>query len=319
MRDTSIATKASHPSAGPAGLGETNHRPTRGSRFLAATLALGGLGAGVFGVSALTALRLSRPRRIHGLAEPPAGDFERVVFASTDGLQLSGWFLPATASRSTVILCHGFQTGRREMLPTATALRERGHHVLLFDFRGHGESQGRWTSCGALETRDLEGAVRYLLDRPDLKGTRIGVLGFSMGAAVAILTAARVPEIGAVIADSSFATLEDAVSAALCGGYHLPRYPVVELALWLGERLVGIRVDDVRPMDAIPDLAPRPILLIHGVEDRVVPLSEAYLLFEAAGEARELWTVPGAGHVGAREVDFQDYLERVDGFLRRLQ
>lgn len=317
MKDASIVAKTHQPPAEPTGLDTTNRASPWRSRVLVSGLALGGLGAGIVGVSAYAALRLSRPRRTNSLDHPPTGSFEQVTFPSTDGLWLSGWFLPAPGSGSTVILCHGFQTGRREMLPVALALRERGHHVLLFDFRGHGESQGRWSSCGALETRDLEGAVRYLRSRPDLEGTRIGVLGFSMGAAVAILAAARVTEIEAVVADSAFATLEEAVAATLCGGYHLPRYPVVELALWLAQRITGTRVDDVRPVDAIPHLAPRPILLIHGVEDKVVPLSEAYLLYEAAGEARELWTVPGADHVGARTVDFQGYLERVDGFLKR--
>ncbi len=317
MKDSSIVTKEAAPLDGVSGLEATRRRFPWRTAFWVAAATAGSLAAGIVGVSTLTAFRLARPNRLLDGDTPPEGSFEGVSFPSTDGLQLSGWFLPAQEAGDAIILCHGFQTDRREMLPLALALRERRHHVLLFDFRGHGESGGRWSSCGGLETRDLEGAVRYLRTRQECDGKRFGVLGFSMGAAVAILTAARLPEIDAVVADSSFATLREAISATLCDLYHLPRYPVVSLALWLGERLVGTQVEQVRPLDVIPDLSPRPILIIHGTGDRMVPLSEAYLLYEAAGEPRELWTVAGADHVAARLLDFPTYLDRVDGFFKK--
>jgi len=283
----------------------------------AGALAASGIGAGMLGVSAYAAYRLSRPRRCPGEIEPVDESHERIRFPSTDGFQMAGWFLPSAGGSSAVILCHGFHTGRREMLPIATALRSRGYHVLLFDFRAHGESEGSWTSCGLLETRDLEGAVRYLLARPETAGKPIAVVGFSMGGAVALLTAARVTEIGAVVADSSFATFQGVLSTGFRALYGLPSFPIANLALWFSERLIGVRADDIRPIDAIAELSPRPVLLIHGTEDRIVPLSEAYLLYESAGEPRELWTVAGTGHVEAHLQDFQGYLDRVDGFLKK--
>jgi pimeloyl-ACP methyl ester carboxylesterase len=279
-------------------------------------MGMGSLSVGVLGISAYTAVRLAKPPRLTNGEEPPPDSFERVSFPSADGLTLRGWLLPGRRGLDTVILCHGFQTSRREMLPLAMALRERGHHVLLFDFRGHGESDGHWSSCGAMETRDLEGAVRYVLSHWTRLSDRIGVVGFSMGGAVAIMTAARMPEIRAVVSDSSFATLEDAAGETLRRLYHLPRYPVVSVALWLAERLVGCRRDEARPLDHVGRIAPRPILLIHGTEDGLVPLSQALLLYEAAGEPKQLWTVAGAGHVAARLLDFDGYVERVDRFLR---
>lgn len=286
-------------------------------RLGTAGAALAGLTAGILGISAYAAYRLCRPRRRYGEGEPPEGAFERVSFNSADGLQLAGWFLSGSDMGIGVVLCHGFHTGRREMLPLALALRERGHSVLMFDFRGHGESEGKWSSCGPLETRDLEGAVRYLLSRPEVQGGQVGVVGFSMGGAVAILTAERVREIGAVIADSSFATFREVVSTGFNSFYRLPAFPFAPLALRFSEILLRVKADDIRPLDAIASLSPRPILLIHGTGDRLVPLSEAYLLYESAGEPRELWTVAGADHVGARLVDFERYLDRVDHFIKR--
>src|SRR5512146_206224 len=190
----------------------------RGSRpwdtaFQVLGLAAGAVAVGILGLSALFGYRSVRPRRSFGSGEPPAGAFEPVLFPSADGLQLSGWFFPAGHPGPGVVICHGFQTGRREGLSLALSLRERGHNVLVFDFRAHGESEGRWSSCGLLETRDLEGAVRYLQARPEAKGRPVGVLGFSMGAAVSIMTAARMPEIAAVVADSPFATFRGAVAS----------------------------------------------------------------------------------------------------------
>jgi len=292
-------------------------RCPQASRWRTAALLIGGLSAGIVGISAYAALKLTRPTRSYGNGEQPDGTFEPVEFLSTDGLRLSGWFLPAPEARDAIVLCHGFKTGRREMLPLALGLRQRGHHVLLFDFRGHGQSDGQWSSCGWLETRDLEGAVRHLQQRRELEGCPVGVIGFSMGGAVALLAASQMPEIAAVVSDSSFATLQEAIATGFCALLRLPRYPFASLALWFGERLVGMKAEQVRPLDAIPDLSPRPLLLIHGTEDRVVPLSEAYLLYEAAGEPKELWVVAGAGHVEARQRDLLGYLDRVDRFFRR--
>lgn len=163
----------------------------------------------------------------------------------------------------------------------------------------------------------MEGAIRFLQSRPEADGLLIGVIGFSMGGAVALLTAARLADIRAVVSDSAFATLGEAVATGFCSFFRIPRRPFAGFILWLGEKTLGARVDKVRPLDAITELSPRPVLLIHGTRDRVVPLSEAYLLYEAAGDGKELWTVAGAGHVEARFIAFDSYLERVDSFLKQ--
>ena len=280
-------------------------------------LATGALAAGILAIGTYAGYRLSKPRRDYGEGEPPKGSYEDVSFLSVDGLRISGWLLPAKNASDGVILCHGFHTGRRETLDLALALRDRGHHVLMFDFRGHGESEGEWSSCGLLETLDLEGAVRYMLARPEMHGKRLGVAGFSMGAATAILTAARVPQIEAVVADSSFANFADVVATGFREMYRLPPFPFAPLALRVGERLVGITSSENRPVDSISSISPRPVLLIHGTQDRLIPVTESYLLHSAAGDPVELWIVEGAGHVGARFLDFEGYVDRVSGFLTR--
>jgi uncharacterized protein len=202
------------------------------------------------------------------------------------------------------------------MLPLGLALRERGHHVLLFDFRGHGGSEGSRSSCGMLEVHDLEGAARYLGGRPEMRGGRLGAVGFSMGAAVAISTAARTAEIEAVVSDSGFAVFKDVVETGFPVMYRLPAFPFAPIALWVAERLVGACAADNRPVDDIAAIAPRPVLLIHGTADRMIPVAEAFMLGAAAGDGTELWIVDGASHVGARFMDFPRYVERIDSFLK---
>lgn len=282
-----------------------------------AGVTLGVAGAGLLAFSAAVGFRAARPGRSFGSGEPPAGSFERVRFPSDDGLQLSGWFFPAGGPAITLVLCHGFHTGRRETMPTAQALQGAGFNVLAFDFRAHGESAGRWTSCGLLETRDLRGAVRYALERPETIGSHVGVVGFSMGGAVAIMTAADMPEIGAVVADSCFATLKEVVFGGLKTFWGVPSFPIAPLSLWFAERLVGVCADEARPVARIAAISPRPVLIVHGVEDRLVPVGDAYLLYATAEDPKELWIVPGADHVEARTLDPEGYLERIDAFFRK--
>ncbi len=282
-----------------------------------AILAAAAVGTSTLCLSAAVGYRSAKPRRTFGRGSPEEGTFEAVRFPSADGLSISGWFFPAAAPGPGIVICHGFQTGRREGTPLALALRERGYNVLVFDFRAHGESEGRWTSCGVLETLDLEGAVRYLMARPEVRGESVGVVGFSMGAAVAITAAARMREIGAVVADSSFATFRSALQTGFKTIWGLPSFPLGALSLWFGERLVGVCAADNRPVEVVGRLSPRPLLIVHGERDRIVSLREADLLFEAAREPKELWIVPGMDHVQAKEHDLPAYVDRLDDFLTR--
>lgn len=293
-----------------------------GNAVLRLVLKMAGVGAALagtalLGLCAAVGYRSARPGRSFGTGDPDEGTYERVLFASADGLQLSGWFFPSGKPGPGIVLCHGFQTGRREALPVALGLRERGYNTLVFDFRAHGESEGRWTSCGFLETRDLEGAVRYLQGRPEVVGHRVGVVGFSMGAAVSILTAARMPEIAAVVADSPFATLRGVLASGFRVIFRLPAFPLANVSLWFAEKLVGVCADEIRPVDYVALVSPRPLLIIHGEADQLIPVANAHAVYATAAEPKEIWTVPGADHVEARLQDPEGYLDRVESFLSR--
>lgn len=246
--------------------------------------------------------------------DPPHDDHVEVVsFHSTDGIPLHGWLLRGEPDRPALILCHGYQRSIEETFGLGVELRRHGYTVMLFDFRGCGHSGGRYTTIGHHEPEDLVGATRWLRGRlgPDVP---IGVLGISMGGAVAIEGAARVPDIAAVITDSAFAHLSGAMELRFSRlrGMNLHAHRVT---MRIAEQMCRGRVSHVRPVDVIDRIAPRPILMIHGGRDGIVPMSHLDELYDAAGEPKERWVVEGATHAMARMDVPDEYLARVMAFF----
>jgi len=278
--------------------------------------------AAVSMVAGLLVYTYARPRGQWGTDEPPDGLAEEVAFRSTaDAINISGWFFRASDAtpetpRPAVVLCHGIWTGRRECLPLALRFQAAGYNVLAFDFRAHGLSDGRFTSVGHHETNDVLGAIEYAKSRPEVDPERIGVLGFSMGAAASIQAAARTPDIAALVADSAYADFLDAARYSFRLVTRVPQFPIAPMAMRWAKWLVNVDASQLRPIDVIGRVSPRPLLIAHGALDEIVPLEHAHRLFQAAGEPRELWIEPQAHHVGARDVDTQGYFLRVERFFR---
>jgi fermentation-respiration switch protein FrsA (DUF1100 family) len=288
----------------------------------AAMLGLSGAAAAlVSGVAGFLVYQYARARGQWGTDEPPDGVAEEVTFPSeTDSMRISGWFLPAPGASSSnprpaIILCHGVWTGRRECLPLGLRFRAAGYNVLCFDFRAHGLSDGRFTSVGHHETNDVLGAVHYARSRPEVDRKRIGVVGFSMGAAATLQAAARCQDIAAVVADSAYASFVDAAKYSFRLVTRVPHFPIAPMAMRWAKWIVHVDAEQLRPVDVIGRIAPRPVLITHGVLDEIVPVRHAYTLFKAAEEPKELWVVPGAHHVGARDSDPDGYFERIEQFL----
>ena len=284
----------------------------------AATLGVSGaVTAAVSMATGFLVYQYARARGQWGSDEPPEGLAEEVAFPShADRIRISGWFFPADiAPAPAVILCHGIWTGRRECLPLALRFRAAGYNVLTFDFRAHGLSDGKFTSVGHHETNDVLGAVHYVKDRPEVDPRRIGVIGFSMGAAASIQAAARCEDIAALVADSSYATFLDAARYSFKLVTRVPHFPLAPLAMQWGKWLVNVDAAQLRPIDVIGQIAPRPVMIAHGALDEIVPVRHAHTLFKAAGEPKELWIEPAAHHVGARDTDTDGYFARVERFL----
>ena len=135
-------------------------------------------------------------------------DYEDAVFESTDGLKLSGWFIPHNKSKDAIIVMHGYPANKADLLPVALFLNKK-YDVFLFDFRSFGQSEGKYTTAGFKEVKDLEGAIGFL--KQEKKIRNIGAFGFSLGGAVALMS--KNNEIKAIVADSSYASLDRMVEA----------------------------------------------------------------------------------------------------------
>ena len=242
--------------------------------------------------------------------------FEDAQFSSSDGIKLKGWFIKGNGKGRvpTVIICHGLGANRSDFTELAAGLSRNGYNTLLFDFRGHGESERKASSFGYLEQRDLLGAIRYVKERKDVDAEEIAVYGFSMGGAVAILTAAETSDIKGVIADSSFTTLREQVERLFSGSF-LPSSIFLRPITWMYELYFRLDAGKVAPIDRIHDISPRGVMIIGGGEDEQMPSSDAMRLFAAAGEPKELWLIPGAVHGGTVYMVGDEYRKRVLRFL----
>jgi dipeptidyl aminopeptidase/acylaminoacyl peptidase len=201
--------------------------------------------------------------------------------------------------QAAVVLLHGLHSNAWDCQTPdlVRAYAQAGFRILLLDLRGHGASGGRHAGLGLLERGDVQAAVDVLLQEKIAPG-RIGSHGTSYGAAVALLAAAEIEAIGAVIADSSFTSVRDAIGGELARQTGFPAalagvlMPGLRLLLLLSK---GIEVDDAAPVKAISRIASRPVLLIHGTEDTVIPYEHAERL-KTASPSAALWALSGADH-----------------------
>ena len=246
--------------------------------------------------------------------QPANMPLERVRLQSRGGLGLAGWHARNDDAPGTIVFSHGVWANHREMESRAEALWRRGYSVLLFDYRACGESEGRTTTLGQKEVDDLLGAVDFLAADPGHRP--IGVWGNSMGGAVAIIAAERCPHIGAVVSDSAFAVLADTVGHGFRAATGLPPGPFQHAVISLAEALAGADMRSVRPVDSVPALSPRPLLLVQGEDDNLVHPREARALHTAAGEPKEFWLLPDCGHVEAFDQRPEEFTNRVDRFFR---
>src|SRR5262249_3704790 len=190
-----------------------------------------------------------------------------------------------------------------------------GFNVLAFDYHGHGAGRGAPVTLAYREVRDFCGALDYVRER--VPEARIGVIGFSMGASIAIMGSARRREGRAVVAGSSFTSHAEVVAHAIARVPHLPGRPLAWLAdHFLGWR-AGYRHSDVQPIHDVAAIAPRPLLIIHGAEDETIPVAHAYQIYEHAGQPKEIWIGAGGDHCGTYFLDRPGYCARVARFFER--
>ena len=161
--------------------------------------------------------------------------------------------------------------------------------------------------------------VDYLKTRPDVDPERIGVQGNSLGAASAILAAAKKPEITGVVAHIPFTSINDILCHSFKNelGFGLPCFPFAHVTKWTAELRLRVDLDKIAPVEVIGRISPRPVFLIDEGMDTVFPSNSVETLYVAAGDPKTFWTVPDATHGKGWETAPEEYERRVLVFWRQ--
>lgn len=252
-----------------------------------------------------------RPPKIHSPLTPADFelDFRAVTIKTVDGVDIAGWFIPQQNSDKIIIALHGYPADKGDVLPVLVFLHE-DFNLLFVDFRYFGESGGLYSTIGVKETYDLLAAVEFVKEKGFEK---IGVWGFSMGGAVALLSTDKTSNIKAIVSDSSYAALS-LLATEPYRNFTFLKYPLAFLTRVFARIFLGISIDEVSPVEKVKG-ARIPILLIHSPEDEVIPFSHALLLQEALKDnpRAEFWFKEGILHGQLQK----EYQTRIKEFFQK--
>jgi len=265
---------------------------------------------GFVGVSLWSFWLVVRPAKIIFNQSP--SDFnltaEELTLETEDGINLSAWFVDSEEKRALVLL-HGYPAEKSDMLSIASSL----HHdfaLLLLDFRYFGKSEGCYTTLGAKERLDLQAALNFL----ESKGyEQIGVMGFSLGGATALLTAAEDKRIDSVVSYAAFSDLR-ILGQETYSRLFVLKYPLVELMLLWSRVLSGETVTNSSPLNAAKNITV-PVFIVHTKKDEQISFSHAMRLKESLAENQKAeFYFPEQGLHGELPVDFNS---RIKNFFER--
>lgn len=240
--------------------------------------------------------------------------FREVSIPTVGGKQLFGWLIPSAgpAPQAAVAVLHGWGGNCEDMLPFAALLHRGGLGVLLVDARNHGQSDADTFSSMPRFAEDLEHAIDWLAQQPEVDASRLAVLGHSVGAAASLLAASHRPSLAAVVSISSF-THPAEMMRLVMSSHHIPYWPIGRWVVSYVQRTIGHRLDDIAPLHTLQTIH-SPVLLVHGDQDHTVPVEAAKTLFShRPSDAVQLLVIPGATHNSVSAIE--QYGNRLLQFL----
>jgi pimeloyl-ACP methyl ester carboxylesterase len=283
---------------------------SRARNRLAAGL-LGVVATAWIGPAAVASYHVLHPERLAHAEGVGLG--EAVAIPGADGITLAGRWKPATQPLGTVVLLHGYGRDKSQMLAAAHFLHQARFNTLAYDARAHGESGGDTCSVGAREQADLGRVLDWLAGRGIRD--RIGALGYSMGGATTVLTAAADPRLQAVAVEGCFSSLDALLDVAFPVFFHLPSGPYAWLSVRFCEWQAGFSAASLRPVDAIGRLGNRPVLIMGGMADRIATPAQTLALAHGAVRS-QLWMIPDSRHVQGFAKAPAAYTQRVTTFFQ---
>lgn len=270
-----------------------------------------GLAAAVLGIAVVLHIAWAEYRSM--LAHPSEvgadANFQDYQVSAKDKVLLKGWYRDGSNGK-LIMLLHGYWGNRLNHLDEALALSALGYTVVLPDIRAHGQSGGKVIGYGTWEVDDILVTLDYFLAKPGNPISSIGLYGHSMGGALAAMTAARDSRIAAVVLSSTPSSVQDLAYD------ESPWLPSLQSKIRMQTvRLMGIAADDLDFTKAVAKIAPRPVLLIRGERDQVVPLARSQKLEGAAGDPKIIINYPDLGHEDIRHAANPSYQDSINRFF----
>ncbi|WP_047982840.1 alpha/beta hydrolase [Ornithinibacillus californiensis] len=240
---------------------------------------------------------------------------EILEITSYDDLLLKAGFLENELnSGKVVILAHGYRGDRNHMDDLVKFYYDQGFDVLMPDSRGHGESEGDYIGYGWHDRKDYVKWIDLLIEQHGAE--QILLHGNSMGASLVLMTSGEeLPsEVKGIIADSGYTTVKEELRHQLKHLYHLPAFPILDITSVITKVRAGYFFGEASAIEQVKNNT-RPLFIIHGDADELVPTEMAYELYEAAGGEKELWIVPNAGHTKAYSIATEEFQTRLQQFI----
>jgi len=267
-------------------------------------------GAIFVGLPAAFSHVMTRAYRSTDLSTPPPGYVQ--VQLQSEELKLRGWVSRGDRDRPAVVIVHGLGDSLESYQQHARPFLERGHTVLLLDLRGHGGSDGSFTTLGGRESEDVRTAIRYLQGE-SLADEGIVLMGHSMGSVAVLLSAAGQRDVRAVVVEAPYDTYRNSISHHAKLLYGLPSWvPIIPLSIRAAEWRAGFDADSIDAVAAAAKIDAPLLAIVDGEDDRM-PESVVRRIVEAHPGHHELWVAPGVEHVGA--ILHPDWETVVLGFL----
>lgn len=229
------------------------------------------------------------------------------------GTTISGWQIKRKVAAPVLVLLHPLRGNRRTMLGRAALFHDHGYSIVIIDLQSHGESRGEGITMGHLEKHDVAAVVQYV--RQNFPGSKIGVVGWSLGGAAALL--APPLSIDALVLESVYPTIEDAVYNRVAIRAGVGKHLLAPLLLAQLPYRFGISANELKPIDFMQRVD-CPVLLLGGDQDLHTPVSETKAMYAAASEPRELLIFNGAAHEDLLQFDSDLYESEVVRFLGHL-
>lgn len=239
--------------------------------------------------------------------------YENISFKTSDNLLIKGWFIPAKKKQNkTIIVTHGYPFDKNNILSGTYFLTEK-FNILLFDFRSFGESEGSYTTFGYNEKRDFLAAVDWL--KKNKKNTKIGAMGFSLGAAVILM--ANSDDVKAIVADSSYANIDKMIERTYFFFPSITKKPFVWLTKLYTLIFLKINTKDISPLNEISKIKV-PIFLIHGDKDSQIHVENSKMLYEASNKNKtNIWIAANADHGYTHNLYKKEYEKRIFDFFEK--